>query len=75
MEMEKCKVLIQLLLIFRQFGDVLPFLYARRLRGYTATAGKQYSPKSLHAFCLSHFYNVKLSTNPTPYYDLPVRFP
>ena len=37
MEMEKSKVLIQFLLIFRQFGDVLSFLYARRLRGYTAT--------------------------------------
>ena len=37
MEMEKSKVLIQFLLIFRQFGDVLFFLYARRLRGYTAT--------------------------------------
>ena len=38
MEMEKSKVLIQFLVIFRQFGDVLSFLYARRLRGYTATA-------------------------------------
>ena len=37
MEMEKSKVLIQFLAIFRQFGDVLFFLYARRLRGYTAT--------------------------------------
>ena len=37
MEMEKSKVLIQFLVIFRQFGDVLSFLYARRLRGYTAT--------------------------------------
>ena len=36
--MEKSKVLIQFLLIFRQSGDVLFFLYARRLRGYTATA-------------------------------------
>ena len=35
--MEKSKVLIQFLAIFRQFGDVLSFLYARRLRGYTAT--------------------------------------
>ena len=39
MAMEKSKVLIQFLVIFRQFGDVLSFLYARRLRGYTATAG------------------------------------
>ena len=38
MEIEKSKVLIQFLLIFRQSGDVLFFLYARRLRGYTATA-------------------------------------
>ena len=37
MEMEKSKVLIQFLLIFRQSGYVLFFLYARRLRGYTAT--------------------------------------
>ena len=37
MEMEKSKVLIEFLLIFRQFGDVLFFLYARRLPGYTAT--------------------------------------
>ena len=38
MEIEKSKVLIQFLLIFRQSGDVLFFLYGRRLRGYTATA-------------------------------------
>ena len=37
MEMEKSKVSIQFLLIFRQSGDFLSFLYARRLRGYTAT--------------------------------------
>ena len=37
MEMEKSKVLIQFLVPFRQFGDVLSFLYARTLRGYTAT--------------------------------------
>ena len=37
MAMEKSKVLIQFFVIFRQFGDVLFFLYARRLRGYTAT--------------------------------------
>ena len=36
MEMEKSKVSIQFLLIFRQSGDVL-FLYARRLGRYTAT--------------------------------------
>ena len=35
--MEKSKVLILFLVIFRQFGDVLSFLYARRVRGYTAT--------------------------------------
>ena len=38
--MEKSKVLIQFLVIFRQFGDVFFFLYARRLRGYTAAASK-----------------------------------
>ena len=37
MEIEKSKVLIQFLPIFRQSVDVLFFLYARRLRGYTAT--------------------------------------
>ena len=37
MEMEKSKVLIQFLLTFRQFWDVLFLLYARRLHGYTAT--------------------------------------
>ena len=35
--MEKSKVSIQFPLILRQSGDVLFFLYARRLRGYTAT--------------------------------------
>ena len=37
MEMEKSKVLIQFLLLFMKSGDVLLFLCARRLRGYTAT--------------------------------------
>ena len=37
MEMEKSQVLIQFLVIFRKSGDVLSLLYARRLRGYTAT--------------------------------------
>ena len=37
MEIEKSKVLIQFLLIFRQSGDVFFFPYARRPRGYTAT--------------------------------------
>ena len=36
MEREKSKVLLQFLLIFRQSGDVLFFLHARRLREYTA---------------------------------------
>ena len=40
MEMEKSKVLIQFLVFFRQFGDVFSSLYARRLRGYTATLTK-----------------------------------
>ena len=44
MEMEKSKVLIQFLVIFRQFGDVLSFLYAPRLRGYTATDTLCYKP-------------------------------
>ena len=37
MEKEKSKVSIQFLLIFGQSGDVLFFLYACGLRGYTAT--------------------------------------
>ena len=37
MEMEKSKVLIQFLVIFRHCGDVLSFLYACRLSGYAAT--------------------------------------
>ena len=37
MEVEKSKILIHFLLFFRQCGDVLFFLYARKLRGYTAT--------------------------------------
>ena len=37
MEMEKSKVLKQFFLIFRPSGDGRFFLYARRLRGYTAT--------------------------------------
>ena len=41
MEIEKPKVLIQFFLTFRQSGDVLCFLYARRPRGYTATAGEK----------------------------------
>ena len=36
MEIENSEVLIQFLLICRQSGDVLFFLYALRLRGYTA---------------------------------------
>ena len=43
MEKEKYKVLIQFLLIFRQSGDVVLFFYARRLRGYTATATLTFS--------------------------------
>ena len=37
-EIEKSEVLIKFLLYFRQSGDVLFFLNARRLRGYTATS-------------------------------------
>ena len=41
MEIEKCKVWIHFLLTFRQSGDVLFLLYARRLRGYTATSAEK----------------------------------
>ena len=37
MEIEKSKVSIQFLPIFRRSGDVLFFLYTRRFRGYSAT--------------------------------------
>ena len=40
MEIEKSKVLIQFLLIFRRSRDVLFFVYARRLRCYNATVAK-----------------------------------
>ena len=46
MEMEKSKVSIQFLLTFRQSGDVLFFLYARRLRGYTATLMDEFTRSS-----------------------------
>ena len=39
MEIEKSKVSIEFLLFFRQSGDALFFIYARRLRGHTATNG------------------------------------
>ena len=42
MGIEKSKVLIQFLLIFRQSGAVLFFLYARRLGGYTATTSSNW---------------------------------
>ena len=49
MEIEKSKVLIQFLSIFRQSEDVLFFLHARRLRGYTAT--DSLLTKTFHAGC------------------------
>ena len=59
MEMEKSKVSIQFLLIFRQSWDVLFFLYARRLRRYTATGveKKHYPKRHFH-----HYNNQKMST-------------
>ena len=57
--MEKSKVLIQFLVIFRQFGDVLFFLYARRLRGYTAPTthnGTSLRISVRHNFLLIHSY-------------------
>ena len=54
MEIEKSKVLMQFLLFFRQSGDVLSFLYARRLRGYTATDVKTFDTlKNFIRFVLS----------------------
>ena len=54
MEMEKSKILMQFLVIFRQFGDFLSFLYARRLRGCTATDTVQSLKSDLQ------FFNVDL---------------
>ena len=55
MEIEKSEVLIQFLLIFRRSGDVLFFLYARRLRGYTGTL---YSPSlSIFRFIAAQQYD------------------
>ena len=42
MEIEKFKVLIQFLLVFRRSGDVLFHHYAHRLRGYTATSVEKF---------------------------------
>ena len=52
MEMEKSKVLMQFHLIFRQSWDVLSFLYARRLRGYTATG----TPSNCFYKCTANKY-------------------
>ena len=55
MEIEKSEVLMQFLLIFRRSGDVLFFLYARRLRGYTGTL---YSPSlSIFRFIAAQQYD------------------
>ena len=73
--MEKSKVSIQFLLIFSQSGDVLFFLYARRLPGYTATLFEKTHPffrksqisyvlKSYHSSCIlrQSCYNLVLKT-------------
>ena len=46
-EIEKCKVSLQFLLVFRKPGDVLFFPYARRFRGYTATVSFYPVPNTL----------------------------
>ena len=51
MEIEKSKVSIQFLLIFRQSGDVLFSHYARRFRGYTATDILVERPDSILQLC------------------------
>ena len=62
MEIEKSKVLIQFLLIFRQSGDVLFFLYARRLRGYTSLY--------LHCWVVKgHFFSTKQSALSSSYWE------
>ena len=63
MEIEKSKILIQFLLIFGQPGYLLFFLYARRLRGSTAT---------LHLFVkgLSHGQSSFLFSMPSAHWWL-----
>ena len=58
MEIEKSRVLIQFLLVFRQSGDVLFSLYACSLRGYTATATKD-SQKKAKQCCLDFHADLK----------------
>ena len=65
MEMEKSKVLIQFLVVFRQFGDVLFFLYARRLRGYTATVAVMqarifFMKQKIQELCIEKSYKVSM---------------
>ena len=50
--------MIKFLLVFRQSGDVLSFLYARRLCGYTATGGFQTMQKSVFANVGRHWETV-----------------
>ena len=64
MEIGKSKVLIQFHLIFRQSGDVLFFLYAHRLRGYTATdadSKREFSAEKLISMVIwgAHFVTPK----------------
>ena len=61
--MEKSKVLIQFLVIFRQFGDVLSFLYGRRLRGYTATLSPSEHKKKDFEFSFKKVQFPKLHEN------------
>ena len=64
METETSKVLRQFLLIFMQSGDVLFYLHARRLRGYTATATYELFQEKNTLFSRNlTFYNNDKLTN------------
>ena len=67
-EMEKAEISIQFLVIFRQSVDVVFLLYARRLRGYTATTAllgseviQSYREYFFEMVQLRYFFQLKLS--------------
>ena len=81
--MEKSKVSIQFLLTFRQSGDVLFFLYARRFRGYTATnvgldlvsqIQKERCKNVFESFGFSEFFFQNFETSEIEYLHLQMFF-
>ena len=63
MEIGKPKVSIQLLLFFRQSGDVLFFLYGHRFRGYTEPLLIMISTIVLFCTFLASIYTFSLEVN------------